>query len=85
MVGAARWPWLRDEYTILRPLAHPEMLEVADKNYRVRAAGETTTAFMPGDWLPLPAPRAQLEVAVQLAALDRGAAGGAVFRFVPVH
>lgn len=54
--GPHGWPWLRDEYTILRPLAHPDLLAAADKNYRVRAAGPATTAFLPGDTLPLPAP-----------------------------
>eukprot|EP01051_Picozoa_sp_SAG22_P004977 SAG22_NODE_283_length_13027_cov_25.568535_8_plen_198_part_00 len=44
------------QYAILRPLGHPDLLAAADKNYRVRAGGPTTTAFLPGDRLPLPAP-----------------------------
>jgi hypothetical protein len=65
--GPYGWPWLRDEYSILRPLAHSDMLAAADKNYRVRAGGPTTTAFLPGDTLPLPAPPATAESAIEPA------------------
>ena len=50
------WPWLRDEYETFRILGEPQMLETADKLYRIRSGVKDGTyeSIMLGIAQPLP-------------------------------
>ena len=44
------WPWTKDEYTTLRILGHPDMLNTADKNYRISSLPDGASHPLP--WAP---------------------------------
>ena len=67
------WPWVGDEYTTLRVLAHPDLLSTANKTYRaLSSSGRSPVGLFPPTETLLPRPIAEGEtLQVRLPIADK--------------